>query len=97
MQTVEMNWDSIDFRARVQLPRQVLIKRVQVVRVERMPQEDGMHLGIHVQIECTPYEDDQYYEVPIMTRWKFGAAYLALALFLFYMIRQVHQVGILNL
>jgi len=30
------------------------------------------------------------------TRWKFGAAYLGLVLYLLYMIRLVHQVGIID-
>jgi Zn-dependent protease len=95
-QMLETSWEGIDFRARIQLPRQLLIRKVQVVRVEQYRKESELFLNIHVQIECTPYENDKYYDVPTASRWKFGAAYIGLAIFLIYMIRAVHQVGILK-
>ncbi len=92
VQTIEVWWDSIDFRGRIQLPRQVLVRKAHVTKVERIQKESGLHLGIQVQVEYTVFENDRYYEVPTATRWKFGTAYIALALFLLYMIREVTQV-----
>jgi Zn-dependent protease len=96
-QTIEMKWEGIGFQARIQLPRQVLIKKVQVAGIERVNQADGLHLGIFVEIDCTPFENDRYYEVPAATRWKYGAAYFGLALFLLYMIGQVHKLKLIGL
>jgi Zn-dependent protease len=89
-QTVEFSWEGIGFFQQVQAPRPMLIKKIEVVRIEKMQKETGLHLGIHVQIEYTPYENDSYYDVPTATRWKFGTAYVALALFLIFMIRQAN-------
>jgi Zn-dependent protease len=91
-QTIDMTWEGIGFQERVQVPRPILVRKVQVVRVEQVQKETGLHLIIHVQIEFTPYENDSYYDVPAAARWKFGIAYLALAGFLLFMIREVHKV-----
>jgi Zn-dependent protease len=95
-QTIEIAWEGIGFHQRIVVPSQILIKKIEVIRIEQVQKETGLHLGIHVQIEYTPYVNDAYYEVPAATRWKFGTAYLALALFLFFMIRQVHQLQLLG-
>jgi Zn-dependent protease len=95
-QTIEIAWEGIGFHQRIQVPAQILIKKVEAVRVEQMQKEDGLHLGIHVQIEYTPYVNDSYYDVPAAIRWKYGTVYLVLALFLFFMIRQVHQLELMG-
>lgn len=96
-QTLIMSWQGIGFEGHAYLPVQSVIKRVQLVKVERMNKEDGFYLGLHVQVDYTPLGiQEHYYEVPAKTRWKFGIAYLALVLFLLYMIRLVHQVGIIS-
>jgi Zn-dependent protease len=89
VQTVEVYWDSIDFKGSIQLPKQVIVRKVQVMKVEHMTKDNGLYLGIQIQIEYTVFENDRYYEVPAATRWKYGIAYVALGLFLFYMITQV--------
>lgn len=96
-QTIIMYWQGIGFEGHAYLPGQAMVKRVQLVKVERMQKETGFYLGLQVQVQFSPLGiQERYYEVPTKTRWKFGAAYLALVLFLLYMIRLVHQVGILN-
>jgi Zn-dependent protease len=91
-QTIVIAWEGIGFQERIQVPQPILIRKIQVVRVEQQQKDTGLHLIIHVQIEFTPYENDSYYDVPAATRWKFGIAYFALALFLLLMIREVHKV-----
>ena len=89
-----MYWQGIGFEGHAYLPVQAIVKRVQLVKVERMNKEDGFYLGFQVQVEYSPLGmQESYYEVPAKTRWKFGIAYLVLILFLLYMIRLVHQVG----
>ncbi|MBP1993504.1 site-2 protease family protein [Paenibacillus eucommiae] len=92
VQTIDMAWEALDFHQKVQVPRPILVKKVQVVKVEQLHKDNELYLGIQVQIDYTPYENDNYYEVPTATRWKYGSAYLALALFLGFMINEVHKV-----
>ncbi|RTE08728.1 site-2 protease family protein [Paenibacillus whitsoniae] len=95
-QTIIMYWQGIGFEGHAYMPTQSLIRKVQVVKVDRLEKENGFFLGLQVQVEYSPLAavNDSYYEVPTRTRWLFGTAYLALALFLLYMIRVVHQIGI---
>lgn len=96
-QTIVMHWQGIGFEGHAYLPQQAIIKKVQVVKVERIQKENGFYLGLQVQVDFTPIgQHDRYYEVSTGTRWKFGAAYLGLVLYLLYMIRFVHQVGIID-
>lgn len=96
-QTIVMYWHGIGFEGHAFLPQQSIIKRVQLVKVERMQKENGFYLGLQVKVDFSPMGiQERYYDVPAKTRWKFGIAYLALVLFLLYMIRLVHQVGILD-
>lgn len=96
-QTLNMYWQGIGFEGHAYLPVQAVVKRVQLVKVERMNKEDGLHLGLQVQVEYSPLGlQENYYEVPVKTRWKFGISYLVLILFLLYMIKLVHQVGIIS-
>jgi Zn-dependent protease len=96
-QTIVMYWQGIGFEGYAYLPQQSMIKRVQLVKVERIQKENGFYLGLQVQVEFSPLgKQEPYYDVPAKIRWKFGAAYLGLVLFLLYMIRLVHQVGIMD-
>ncbi|NOU99916.1 site-2 protease family protein [Paenibacillus sp. LMG 31457] len=96
-QTIVMYWQGIGFEGHAYLPQQSLIRRVQLVKVDRLQKESGFYLGLQVQVDFSPMGNgDRYYEVPAKTRWKFGAAYLGLVLFLLYMIRMVHQAGIMD-
>jgi Zn-dependent protease len=96
-QTLNMSWHAIGFEGHAYLPVQAIVKRVQLVKAERINKEDGLHLGLQVQVEYSPLGmQESYYEVPVKTRWKFGISYLLLILFLLYMIRLVHQVGIIS-
>lgn len=96
-QTIVMYWQGIGFEGHALLPQQSIIKRVQLTKVERMQKENGFYLGLQVKVDYSPLGiQERYYDVPAKTRWKFGIAYLALVLFLLYMIRLVHQVGIID-
>ncbi|MEW9699685.1 site-2 protease family protein [Paenibacillus sp. SI8] len=93
-QTIVMFWQGIGFEGHAYLPQQAIIKRVHVVKVERFQKDSGLFLGLQVQVDFAPLgQHERYYEVSAKTRLKFGAAYLALVLYLLYMIRLVHQVG----
>ncbi|MCS7460818.1 site-2 protease family protein [Paenibacillus doosanensis] len=92
-QYVRVVWDSLSFQGTIPLMQQGLIQRTHVTRLERVQREDGLHLMIHCQVDYEPYENDKYYEVPNAARWKFGFAYLGLALFLIAMMSMVHKVG----
>jgi Zn-dependent protease len=94
-QTIEFAWEGIGFSQSIQVPRPIIVRKVEVIRVEQTRTETGLHLGVHVQIEFTPYVNDSYYDVPVATRWKYGTAYVALALFLLLMIRQVHKLELI--
>ncbi|MDF2646232.1 MULTISPECIES: site-2 protease family protein [unclassified Paenibacillus] len=96
-QTIVMYWQGIGFEGHALLPQQSIIKRVQLIKVERMQKENGFNLGLQIKVDYSPLGiQERYYDVPAKTRWKFGIAYLALVLFLLYMIRLVHQVGIID-
>ncbi|UJF34480.1 site-2 protease family protein [Paenibacillus hexagrammi] len=108
-QKIVMWWHAIGFEGILNFPRQSLIKKISVVKVEHLYKEiqiqntelsregsgQELYLGIHVKIDYIPLDElDEYFDVPVRTRWTMGTAYLALAAFLFYMIREVHQLGI---
>ncbi|MDR6878430.1 site-2 protease family protein [Bacillus sp. 3255] len=96
-QTIVMYWQGIGFEGHAYLPEQSIVRRVHLTKVDHVHKEEGFYLGLQVQVDFVPLGiGEQYYEVPAATRWKFGAAYLALVLFLLYMIRLVHQSGIIN-
>ena len=47
------------------MPVQAIIKRVQLVKVERMNKEDGLYLGLQIQVDYSPLGlQESYYEVP---------------------------------
>ncbi|WP_373291255.1 site-2 protease family protein [Paenibacillus marchantiophytorum] len=95
-QVIIMHWQGIGFEGHAYLPQQSTIKKVQLVKVERVQKETSFFLGLQVQVDFSPLGvQERYYDVPTSTRWKFGIAYLTLVLFLLYMIRLVHQVGII--
>ncbi len=96
-QILEVMWEGIGFQSKIPLPKPLIISKVRVNGVEQLQKEDGLHLIIQVQIECVVHENESYYDVPTQTRLNYGALYIGLALFLLFMIRQVHQLEILTL
>jgi Zn-dependent protease len=90
-QFIEIFWEGIGFSQKIPLSKSFIIKKVFVHRVEQLQKPDGLHLILHIQIECAEFENDNYYEVPVAVRWKYGAAYFGLALFLIFMLMQVHS------
>jgi Zn-dependent protease len=91
-QIVEITWESLDFHGRIPLPGNVVVSRVQVNGVDQVQREDGLHLIIHLNIECKEIENKQYFDVPKNVRLTYGSVYFGLALFLIFMMYQVHQV-----
>jgi Zn-dependent protease len=79
-QSVEYVWEGMIERGKIDLPVQAIIRKVQVVGVARNDRE--RMLTIHCRIEYETFSNDKYYEVPVKTRWLFGAAYGLLASFL---------------
>lgn len=90
-QTVEVYWEGLGLSEKMPLPRQAIIYRVLAYRVAREPAENPQRLVVHYQIEYEIFENDRYYEVSPATRWKYGAAYLLLALWLGAMIYGVNE------
>lgn len=85
-QMVEFQWEGIGLHDTVSIPQQGLVRRVQVANIEYQPKERPEKLIVRCLIELESHEPDNYYEVPTGTRWKFGIAYGALAVFLGYML-----------
>ncbi|WP_068776436.1 site-2 protease family protein [Paenibacillus sp. FJAT-26967] len=92
VQMLQVSWDAIDFETKFELPRQSIVHRVQVTKIERANREDGLHLILHCDVELEPYDNDAYYEVPTASRWKFGIAYAGLAIYLLAMMNWIHGV-----
>ncbi|MDP4097252.1 site-2 protease family protein [Paenibacillus sp. P96] len=92
-QYVKVLWESMDFEGTLALPRQGIIERVHVYKIEPLEAESGLHLRIHVAVDYAVFENDSYYEVPLASRLKFGLGYVGLALFLGGMMYLVHKVG----
>jgi Zn-dependent protease len=88
-QTVDMSWDAIGFDAKVHITGQCIVEKVFVTGVKRIDRPEGLLLQISCQIDYKPYENDKYYDVPIKLRWAYGAAYLGLAAFLFFMMHVI--------
>lgn len=76
-QTVQLTWDGYLNEAKVVLPKQALVRRVQVAGVER--NDAAQRLTIRVRIDWEAHVNDVYYDVPIRTRWGYGIAYAVLA------------------
>jgi len=89
-QVVRASWDGIGFQEEMVLQEQSIIRRV-YAKAKR-DHEGGSVVQLTVVVECMTHVNDQYYEVPKATRWKFGIAYFALAAFLISMMVVVHQV-----
>ncbi|WP_248930194.1 site-2 protease family protein [Paenibacillus hamazuiensis] len=90
-QVVNVYWDGLQFQGRLELPQQGLVRRAQVVKIEHVQREEGLQLIVHCQVDYEVYENDAYYDVPVASRWKFGAAYGLLVGFLVYMMHLIHK------
>jgi Zn-dependent protease len=88
-QYVEVRWEGIGLKERKALPDQGIIHKAVVTRVTQIPEGQPDRLEFTYVIEYEPFVNDRYYEVPAGTRWRFGAAYLGLALWLVWMMTLV--------
>jgi len=95
-QIVEIYWDSLGVREKVTLQTQCRVRGVKVVRVKHEADDNGQlnHIIAQCEINGLPYENDRYYEVPTSARWKFGVAYLGLAVFLILMMLSIQGMDI---
>ena len=95
-QLVGISWNALGINQLVRFPQgiQGLIRKVHVIRIENNPPAFPQQLVVHCQIDFEVYEPDNYYEVPVQVRWKYGAVYAALAIFLIYMLYEVQEQGI---
>ncbi|XEC93450.1 site-2 protease family protein [Paenibacillus tarimensis] len=94
-QIVQFRWETLNFHGEMELPMQGLIKRVQLQNSERYSEDGSERLRLHVRIEYEQYVNDRYYEVPPSVRWKYGAAYGGLALFLIAMMWNIHSMNLI--
>ncbi|MFS1511632.1 site-2 protease family protein [Chengkuizengella sp. SCS-71B] len=85
-QKVSVIWSEIGLNQSIDLPSQGIIKNVEVSQIENIQKESGRIVRIHCLIEFEQYEPDDYFSVPLATRWRFGLAYGVLAIFLGYML-----------
>lgn len=76
-QIVQPTWEGYLSDAKLELPKQALVHRVQVAGVER--NDAAMRLTIRLLVEWEAHMNDVYYDVPLRTRWGFGIAYALLA------------------
>lgn len=93
-QHVQFSWPEMNLRGKLTLPQQGIVQKVQVVGTERLEKEGVSYIIINCQTDYHAYENDRYYEVPVRSRWTFGAAYGLLAALLVYMIRVVSGMGL---
>ena len=92
-QYVKTEWASMDFRGKISMPQQGIIKRVHVTGVEHQHLPEGYHVKVNCKVEYSRHENDKYYEVPMSSRIKFVGSYALLAGVLLAMMFMVHSVG----
>ncbi|MNW23368.1 Peptidase family M50 [compost metagenome] len=90
-QFVRLQWNSMELEGTIPLKQQGIVKQVYTTSIEQVPKEDGMYLRVQCQVDSVLYENDAYYEVPAVTRWKFGIGYVLLAAFLAGMMYLTHE------
>lgn len=87
-QVVRASWEVIEFQEEMVMPEQAIIRRV-YAKAKQGAQADPSAVRLTVVIEYEDHENDQYYEVPTATRWKYGFAYFGLAVYLIIMMKLV--------
>lgn len=85
-QIVRFHWGTLNFQGEMEVPQGSEVTRVELTGNERVMKDDRELLRLTVWIEYKQKVNEQYYEVPSATRWRYGAAYVGLALFLVAMI-----------
>ncbi|WP_231571260.1 hypothetical protein [Gordoniibacillus kamchatkensis] len=76
-QRLRITWEGYLPEATLELPGQGLVRRVETIGSGR--DDAARKLSIHVRVEWVPHVNDAYYDVPVRTRWGYGAAYALLA------------------
>lgn len=93
-QKLAVTWPMFGVSRTFALPRQGIVKKVELVRVAREPEHFPQKIKAGLHIEYVPYEPDDYYDVPAAVRWKYGLAYAGLASFLGVMLYWLHALNI---
>lgn len=95
-QFVRVKWEALGLDETIRMPggMQSVIRKVHVTGTSADSAEFPGRLVVYCQVDYTPHEADNYYEVPTATRWRYGAAYAALAAVLVLMLVAVHHQGI---
>lgn len=86
-QTIVVDWPGVmEPVQKITLPVSSIVHEVQMVGAHRRPAppEAVVELLVEMRAIVEPYENDRYYEVPVKTRWLYGAGYIGLAAFLAY-------------
>ncbi|WP_379153320.1 site-2 protease family protein [Paenibacillus sp. sgz5001063] len=96
-QYIGIRYESLDYYGTARLPVQCIIEKVRLTGLDQVTAENGLHLSAQCEVQYTVFENDKYYEVPASSRWKFGAAYFALAGCIGILMYLVHVVGNVNL
>ncbi|MBW4083610.1 site-2 protease family protein [Paenibacillus sp. S150] len=96
-QYIGIRYESLNYYGTARLPVQSIPQKVRLTRIEQIMTESGLHLNAECEVQFTVFENDRYYDVPPGTRWKYGAAYFALAGCLGILMYLVHAVGNVNL
>ncbi|MFS0723299.1 site-2 protease family protein [Paenibacillus sp. 1P07SE] len=93
-QIVRFNWGVLNFQGELEVPSGSIIRAVELTGNERVMKEDRELLRVTIRVDYAQTVDDRYYEVPKATRWRYGAAYAGLALFLVAMIWSIQAMGL---
>ena len=95
-QWLEVYWESLGIREKINFQQQMLVKSVRVTRTKHQQDENGMLTRIVAQCEivATPFENERYYDVSREHRWSFGFAYVGLAISLLLLMMSVHAMEI---
>jgi Zn-dependent protease len=83
-QEVTIHWPGLAIEQSIPIGAgmQLIIHKVSVTGVRREPAQQPERLVIQGEIQAQPYEPDDYYDVPLRTRWVYGMLYAGLAVFL---------------
>ncbi|WP_258881455.1 site-2 protease family protein [Paenibacillus sp. sptzw28] len=93
-QRVVVRWEGLGLEGEIELPRQTLIRKVEVIKIVRQLNEEEPKLAIHCEVTGQAHENIAYYDVPPAARVGFGLVYGGLALFLLYMLYLISQMNI---
>ena len=93
-QMVRFHWGMLNFQGELEVPAGSIVHAVELTGNERVMKDDREMLRVTIRVDYAELVDDRYYAVPKATRWRYGAAYAGLAVFLIGMIWSIHNMGL---